>query len=334
MKGRREWRQARVSAARTIADDVRLVEFAVEGDLPAFEPGSHCEVEVMIGGRPSSRSYTCLPSPAGHLRVAVRRHENSRGGSRFMWTLAEGAPIRVTVPANRFELSWRASHYLLVAGGIGITPIYGMTRALAARGASLRLVHGARSASQMAFAEELRTTLGERADFFAGDEGRRIDLAAEIAALPEGAEIYVCGPVAMLDAAREAWTASGRPVSRFRCEVFGDSGLLPETDFRVEVAGHGLAVEVGPDQTLLDALIEAGVDMIHDCRRGECGLCAIEIESLHGTIDHRDVFFSAEEKAENRRMCACVSRIVDGSATVDVGYRPQGASFRPESSVV
>ncbi len=333
MKGRRDWRSACVTATATIAEGVRMVEFAVEGMLPAFEPGSHLEVEVAIAGRPALRSYTCLPAPPGRLRVAVGRHANSRGGSRFMWSLIEGARLRVTVPANHFELSWRASHYLLVAGGIGITPIYGMARALAARGASLRLAYAARSRSRMAFADELGRTLGSDAQFFAGDEGRRIDFAAEIAALPADAEIYVCGPVGMLDAAREAWTAAGRPASRFRCEVFGDSGL-PETDFRVEVAGHGRGVDVRPDQTLLDALVEAGIDMIHDCRRGECGLCAVDILALDGTIDPRDVFLSAHEKAENRRMCACVSRVVEGSVTVDVGFRPRVPSFKPESSVV
>jgi ferredoxin-NADP reductase len=334
MKGRAEWRSAIVTATVTIAEGVRMIELAVDGALPPFEPGSHLEVEVQIAGRPAIRSYTCLPAPAGRVRVAVRRHENSRGGSRFMWQLIEGAPVRVTVPVNRFELSWRAPHYLLVAGGIGITPIYGMARALSDRGASLRLVHGARTRRQMAFAADLADRLGDTAEFFAGDEGRRIDLAAEIASLPGDAEIYVCGPVAMLEAARVAWNAAGRPPGRFRCEVFGDSGLLPETDFRVEVAGHGLSVDVRPDQTLLDALIEAGVDMIHDCRRGECGLCVVDIVSLDGTIDHRDVFFSAEEKAHADRMCACVSRIVDGRAVVDVGYRPAGASFAGESSSV
>lgn len=321
MKFRREWLQACVTRAQTIADGVRLIEIAVEGRVAPFEPGSHTEVEVWIDGAPAIRSYTCIPAAPGRLRLAVRQHAQSRGGSRFMWSLIEGSPLRVTVPENRFELSWRAPAYLLVAGGIGITPIYGMARALAQRGARLRLAYAAASRGAMAFREELESLLGDAAGFFARDEGRRIDLAAEIAALPEHGELYVCGPVAMLEAARAEWLASGRPVSRFRCEVFGDSGRFPERPFRVEVANCDVCVEVRPDQTMLEALMGAGVDMIYDCQRGECGLCAVDVLAAEGTIDHRDVFFDAEEKREGARMCACVSRLAGGTVRIDTGFR-------------
>ena len=125
----------------------------------------------------------------------------------------------------------------------------------------------------------------------------------------------------MLEAAKAAWQAAGRPVSRLRYEVFGDSGVHAEERFRVDIANHDLSVEVRPDETLPDALIGAGVDMVYDCQRGECGLCAVKVLERSGKIDHRDVFLSVEEKAENDRMCACVSRLTGGSATIDIGYR-------------
>ena len=114
--------------------------------------------------------------------------------------------------------------------------------------------------------------------------------------------------------------AAGRPVSRLRYEVFGDSGLFAESPFTVEVLNRGIAVPVRSDQTLLEALRAAGVDMISDCERGECGLCAVRVVTHDGAIDHRDVFFSAHEKLENQRMCACVSRFTGGSGVIDTGY--------------
>lgn len=321
MRNKQEWRQGVVTRAEKIADDVRLLEFAVEGALPRFDPGSHSNFRVTLGEGQAIRTYSCLPAPAGHVSVAVKHHEHSRGGSRFMWGLETGTGIELSVPENRFELAWRAPYYLLMAGGIGITPIYGMALALQRRGIGFRLVYGGRSRAVMAFADTLEAELGERVAVHAGDVGGRIDVAAEIAALPANGELYVCGPIDMLNAVKAAWAAAGRPMGRLRYEVFGDSGLFAEGPFSVEVQGVGRSVTVRPDQTLLAALLGAGVDMIYDCQRGECGLCAVDIIAHDGPIDHRDVFFSAEEKHEGKRMCACVSRLASGRAVIDVGYR-------------
>lgn len=321
MRNKVEWRDAKVAQIRQIAEDVRYIGFAVDGPVPRFDPGSHSNIRVEIDGEAANRTYTVIPAPPGQLAVAVKLHPQSRGGSRYMWSLEEGQDVRLTLPENRFELSWRAKHYLLLAGGIGITPIYGMAKALAARGASVRVVYAARSRSLMAFADELEVLLGDRLILRDNAQGQHIDLAAEFAALPADAECYLCGPIGMLEAAKAAWAESGRPVSRLRYEVFGDSGLFAEKPFSVEVLNRGTRVAVRSDQSLLDALIGAGVEMIHDCRRGECGLCAVQVMGDGVEIDHRDVFFSAEEKAEGHKMCACVSRLTEGHAVIDVGYR-------------
>lgn len=321
MRNRVEWRDAQVVEAHGVAADVRRIVFAVDGPVPRFDPGSHSTFRVEIDGVPANRTYTVVPAEPGQIAVAVKLHPQSRGGSRYMWGLKAGMPVRLTLPENRFELSWRASHYLLLAGGIGITPIYGMAMALATRGASLRLVYAARSRSLMAFADELQDVLGDRLSLCDNAEGQHIDLAAEFAALPPDAECYLCGPIGMLEAAKLAWAAAGRPVSRLRYEVFGDSGLFAEAPFTVDILNHDGAVPVRSDQTLLEALLGAGVDMIYDCQRGECGLCAVTVLEHAAPIDHRDVFLSAEEKAENHRMCACVSRLTGGRALIDIGYR-------------
>jgi ferredoxin-NADP reductase len=322
MKGRYDWRPATVAAAEEIAEGVRRIEFEVGGDVPRFDPGSHTNVRVAVDAGTATRTYTCVPTEHGRIAVAVRKHANSRGGSRSMWRLGVGEKIELSLPENRFELSWRAPCYLLIAGGIGITPIYGMALALHRRGAELRVVYGGRVRAGMAFVDEL-LALGECVAVCPGDEGGRIDIDAEIAALPPDGELYACGPIGMLDAIRSAWQAAGRAPGRLRYEVFGDSGMFAEAPFEVDIAGRGVSVTVPPDQTLLEALIGAGVDMIYDCQRGECGLCAVDVLEADTAIDHRDVFLSPGERAERNRMCACVSRLAGGRARIDVGYRPE-----------
>ncbi|KQT64385.1 MULTISPECIES: PDR/VanB family oxidoreductase [unclassified Aureimonas] len=323
MRMNMEWRHAVVRTAEEVAVGVRLVEFDVEGPLAPFDPGSHTHIAVTIDGARAIRTYTCVPAPANRIAIAVKLHPNSRGGSRFVWSLKPGSTVELTVPENRFELSWRADRYLLIAGGIGVTPIYGMAQRLAAAGQDLRMIYGGVSRAVMPFVDELGGLLGERIELFPADEGRSFDLAAEIAALPKDGEAYVCGPLGLLEAVKTLWRVSGRPVSRLRYEVFGDNGRYAETSFEVSVLNRGVTITVPPDQSLLNALIGAGVEMIYDCQRGECGLCAVRIVETDSDVDHRDVFFDEDEKNENHRMCACVSRLTGGSAVIDIGYRTE-----------
>ncbi len=326
MRSKLEWRRAVVTDVETPAEDVRAVTFTVDGLRSGFDPGSHTNIKVTIRGEPALRTYTVIPSAPGTLKIAVKLHPNSRGGSAFIWQLKPGDETEMTEPENRFELSWRASHYLLVAGGIGITPIYGMARALTARGQSVHLLYAARSRAQMPFIRELEDLSGLEMTAFLQDEGQMLDLKSAFAALPPDGEVYICGPHGLLEAARTVWEESGRPMSRLRFEVFGDSGRFIEQPFEVEVAGTGRRVSVRADESMLDALMEAGVDMIYDCRRGECGLCAVGVVEATATIDHRDVFFSAEERHAAAKMCACVSRVCGGTVVIDTGYRREFAA--------
>ncbi|ADZ71284.1 PDR/VanB family oxidoreductase [Polymorphum gilvum] len=321
MRNAIEWRQATVASVTEIADGVRLLAFDVEGDLPPFEAGSHTNIKVTINGRPAIRTYTCIPVGHGQLSIAVKLHPKSRGGSRHIFTLEPGMAVEMTVPENRFELSWRASEYLLLAGGIGVTPIYGMARALAGHGARVTMHYGAQNRAAMPFVDELEALLGDRLSLYSADDNQFVDLAAAIERLPRDGELYVCGPLGMLEAVKKAWAEAGRPVSRLRYEVFGDNGKFAEETFEVEILNKNMTVVVPPDKTLLNALMDAGVEMIYDCQRGECGLCAVEIVEADAEVDHRDVFFSEEEKRESHRMCSCVSRLVKGHAVIDIGYR-------------
>lgn len=320
MKSSQTWAEAHVQAIRDLTPTVREFTIRPTGGAVPHAPGSHLQLELLVQGRPQVRSYSLVGAPDGECyRIAVKRLDDGKGGSLAMWRLAQGDRLHISEPQNHFPLAWDAPAWLLVAGGIGVTPLVGMAQALAARGARPRLLYAARSATELAYAGELRGVLG---DALLTVVGERISFSAEIAALPAGGQLYICGPAPMLDAARQAWADAGRPLADLRYETFGNSGRHAPQAFRVQIPRHQLDITVPADCSLLDALESAGVQTLHDCRRGECGLCAVDVLAVDGTIDHRDVYLSEHEKQANRRICACVSRVV-GSVTLDSAWRPE-----------
>ena len=317
-----DWRSARLRSTRDLTPDIRLFEIEPSGDFVVPTPGSHINIVVQIKGRPDVRCYSAVgPCTDGVYRIAVKLLGDTRGGSAYMWSLAPGAQLTISTPGNHFELSRGRPEYLLLAGGIGITPIFTMTLALAAAEANFRLLYACRRRQDLAFADELQNCIGHRLQTFIDEEGARIDLDAEIARLCPGGEFYVCGPIGMLEAAKRHWQRSGRPVDQMRFETFGNSGRFASEPFKVKIPRLGVEVDVPLNQTMLEALEAAGIEMIFDCRRGECGLCALTIIETDGIVDHRDVFFSDDEKAANCKLCTCVSRVIGGSITVDTADR-------------
>lgn len=317
-----EWRPARLKGTRDLTADIRLFEIEPSGPFVVPTPGSHFNFTVHINGRPDVRSYSAVgPCSDGVYRIAVKLLGDTRGGSAYMWSLKAGAQLTMSTPGNHFDLNRHAPEYLLIAGGIGITPIFTMALALAKSGAKFRLLYACRRRQDLALADELKQEIGDRLQIVVDEEGGRIDLDGEIARLAVNGELYVCGPIGMLEAAKRAWRASGRPVDQLRFETFGNSGRYASETFTVKIPRLNRELTVSPHETMLDALEAAGIDMIFDCRRGECGLCALPIVETDGIVDHRDVFFSDDEKASNAKLCTCVSRVVGGSVTVDTGDR-------------
>jgi vanillate O-demethylase ferredoxin subunit len=316
------WIKAVIQATRDLTPGIREFTLAPEGGATPYPTGSHLSVRVLIYGRPDLRHYSLIGEPReGCWRIAVKREDPGRGGSRYMWSLPLGARLDVAPPDSHFELSRDAPEYLLVAGGIGVTPLCGMAAALARRKAAFRMLYAGRSRSQMAYVDELAAELGSRLEIVADDEQRTIDFAAEFDRLHPEAETYVCGPIGLLEAARQAWMQTGRRPELMIFETFGSSGRYAAEPFLVRVPRMGLEVEVAQNTTMLDALEAAGIGVLADCRRGECGLCMLDVVAVEGKIDHRDVFLSPRQHAENRKICSCVSRAVGGAITIDPPWR-------------
>ena len=195
MSGDIVWAEAVVLATRDVTPSVREFTLATTRPSLPYAAGSHLQVELLINSQPQTRSYSLIGQPDdGLYRIAVKQLPFGRGGSLAMWRLAPGDLLRVSAPRNFFPLSLTAPGYLLLAGGIGITPLVLMAQTLAKRGAPVRLVQGARTLSELAYGDVLRAALGDRLTQVVDERGERIDLTGEIAALPAGGNCMCAAP--------------------------------------------------------------------------------------------------------------------------------------------
>lgn len=301
-----------------------MIEIEPAGEAFAYPTGAHLDIAVVIDELPDIRSYSLVGERPvdGAYRIAVKEIEDSRGGSKFVRALEPGAEVEVSEPQSNFELQYGRPEYLLVAGGIGITPIIGMAHALERYGKPFRLLYAARTRQQMPFVDELVELLGDRLELFVSSEGNRLDLAAEIEELGEDAELYLCGPLRLREAAKKAWSEKARNPDRLQFETFASGGRFAPEEFVVRVHDQDCEFKVRKNRTLLDALKDHGVDMMWDCLRGECGLCACQVLKVEGELDHRDVFLSEEQQRDGHTIISCVSRAVGGAIAIDTGFRP------------
>jgi ferredoxin-NADP reductase len=314
------WQYATVIATRAVADGVQRIELEPERPAKA-DPGSHIDVKVRIGGALDKRSYSIVESldDGRVLVISVQRAPASRGGSTYMHTLRAGDRIEITQPLQNFPLRIGAPKYILLAGGIGVTAIAAMASALRRVGADYHLVYAARSNDVMAYRAELLAEHGERATAHLDDEDGLLDIDALVKEADAATELYMCGPIRLMEAVRRSWNAAGRSLPNLRFETFGNSGWFEPEEFEVSIPRLDVTVTVGPGVSMLEALEGAGVDMMFDCRRGECGLCEVRVVDLDGAIDHRDVFYSERQKDAAAKMCCCVSRVVSGAERAGAG---------------
>jgi cytochrome P450/ferredoxin-NADP reductase len=296
--------RARVSEGE---DLVRLVLSDPQGRaLPAWSPGAH--VDLIAGGW--RRKYSLAgPADSPTYEVVIQREAQGRGGSRhFCDVLEVGDVLELAGPRNLFRLEESAGKTILLAGGIGITPIIAMADRLKALGRDYCLHYAGRSAAHLALRGRLQRDHGSRIQWYLGDQARRMHLPSLLEAVDANTRVYACGPARMIEelqALAEKWPDG---VLHFEHFSAGGSGLDPsrEKGFEAVLKVTGLSVMVRPDQTLLQALQAAGVDVPCDCNEGLCGTC--ELELLDGEADHRDKVLTRAEKAAQKRMMACCSR--------------------------
>ena len=313
--GQPVWATASIVESTLVATGVRRITVARPPSRRA-EPGSHVDVRVRIGTGWDTRSYSVVESDAdgSRLTITAQLAAASRGGSAYLHTLEIGDELETTQPLQNFPLRIGAQRYLLLVGGIGVTAIVEMARVLASIGADYRLVYVGRSRDVMAYADRLAELHGDRLVVLVDDEGTPLDvgnLVDAVAAHERSAdtELYMCGPIRLMDAVRRAWLAAALPPTNLRYETFGNSGWFEPERFVVRLPELGIETTVGTDTTVLDALTAAGADVMYDCRKGECGLCVVKVAGVDGRIDHRDVFFSTAQQERGNRLCLCVSRI-------------------------
>lgn len=288
--------------------------------LPAWSPGSHLQIQVTLpDGTQDWRHYSLveLGDAAGQLDVApqeymiaVRKEAQGRGGSRYMHeNLHVGNLVTVEPPKNDFPLKRIRGTTILLAGGIGITPLASMAAYCHANDRPVRLLYAGRSRALMAFVKELGERLGSDMVVHADDEcdGKVVNLGSVLDACAPEDHLYVCGPRPMLDAALAAVESRRWAPERVHFELFTTPAAVHgDHAFEVVLAHSGQTLEVRADQTLLDRLIEHGCDPLFDCKRGECGVCTTGV--LEGEIDHRDYVLTQTEKDSGKMMQICVSR--------------------------
>ena len=300
-----------VQALQPVAEGiVQLTLAAADGRaLPRWAPGAH--IDVACGDTGLSRQYSLCgdPADATQWQIAVLREPNSRGGSAWVHgQLKVGDRLQVRGPRSHFRMDESAAELVLVAGGIGITPISAMARRARQLGLRYTLHYCGRSRASMAYVNELQALHGEHLQLYVGDEGRRLDVAALLATPGAGVQVVACGPERLLQAleqACQAWPADTLRVEHFS-STLGTLDPAKEHGFEVELKDSGLVIPVRPDQTLLQALRAANVDVQSDCEEGLCGSC--EVRVLAGQVDHRDVVLTRTERDANDRMMACCSR--------------------------
>jgi tetrachlorobenzoquinone reductase len=294
----------RLNAIRYVARDTSIYELTnVAGTpLPPYAPGAHIDLHLPNG---IVRQYSLLePEPSGEsYSIAVKRDPASRGGSRSVHEeLRVGQTLTISAPRNNFPLVENASHVILLAGGIGITPIWCMAQRLHKLGRSWALHYACRSRADMAFLDALAEMGKAHFHFDDENQGKVLDVGSIVAGAPRDAHLYCCGPTPMLQAFEQA-TASW-PRAQVHVEYFTPKPQpAKKGGFVVELARSGQEFVIPEGESILQVLLNAGVDVDYSCELGICGAC--EQRVLAGTPEHRDAILSEEEQAANTRVMIC-----------------------------
>jgi len=305
--------QVRVARkAQEALDIVTLELVSADGRaLPAFSAGSHVDVQLPGG---ITRQYSLCNDPKETHRylIGVLRDPATRGGSAAVHdSVKEGDVLQISTPKNHFPLAHDAKQHLLLAGGIGVTPILCMAERLAITGAAFEMHYATRAPERTAFRARIAaSSFADRVHFHHdnGDAAQKLDLKALLANPQAGTHLYVCGPKGYMDAVLGTARAAGWPESQLHYEFFGAEVTKSDSDagFEIKLASSGRIIMVPKDQTVTQALAAAGVEVMVSCEQGVCGTCLTRV--LEGVPDHKDSYLTPEEQAANDQFTPCCSR--------------------------
>ena len=312
----------RVATIKDVGDDIRAFEFEPTDGNPSgpHEAGAHIDVYLPNG---LIRQYSLInyDTKTNRYHIAVKCEHNGRGGSKAMHELQEGDVIKLGPVRNNFMLYENADKFILIAGGIGLTPMLSMANRLKDIRKPFELHLCARNEKAIPFAGDIKA--GPLADHTAihldTEDGRSsFDIDTTLGKPNEQALIYICGPQGFMtwlknEAMARGWKEENIRIESFSAPIAAD---VENHTFSVELAKTGQVIEVNPQQTVLDALHHAGLEVPYACMQGTCGTCIAPV--LDGEIDHRDAYLSDSEKAANNTMCLCVSRAVGEKLVVDI----------------
>ncbi len=309
-----------VSSLQQATPRIRVIQLADQdgNPLPEFAAGAHINVET---GDAGIRSYSLIqwthtPNAPQTYCIAVQLEDEGAGGSAFMHSLSQGQVINASSPENDFALAQHDSPAVLIAGGIGITPIISMAASLQQQARPYHCHYTGRSRTLMGLADELETQFGDSLSIYTDDESP-LNMDTLLAECDPQSHLYICGPSGMIEAVRSKALTAGFSVEQLHIELFS----APDTEagdqpFEVEIASTGQVYLVPAGKSIIDVLEDDGVDLIYDCQRGDCGICQTDV--ISGTPDHRDFVLSDEERSEGKVMQICVSRAKSARLVLDI----------------
>ncbi len=315
--------QVRVARkAQEALDIVTLELVATDGRaLPSFSAGSHVDV-LLPGGITRQYSLCNDPTETHRYLIGVLRDPASRGGSVAVHDqLKEGDVLTISTPRNHFALAHEAKKHLLLAGGIGVTPILCMAERLAMTGADFEMHYATRAPERTAFRARIAaSSFAARVHFHFdnGDAAQKLDIPALLAQPQAGTHLYVCGPKGYMDAVLGTARAQGWPESQLHYEFFGAEVTKSDSDgdFSIKLASSGRIIMIPKDQTVTEALAAAGVDIMVSCEQGVCGTCLTRV--LEGVPDHKDSYLTPDEQAANDQFTPCCSRAKTAQLVLDL----------------
>jgi ferredoxin-NADP reductase len=313
--------EVKVSRRQDEADGIIAVDLvSCDGDsLPRFEAGAHIDVYVGAG---FVRQYSLSndPADATHYRLAVLREENGRGGSAALHRdFVEGQIVQISAPRNNFKLHEGALHSVLIAGGIGITPLLAMAYRLNALKQSFEFHYLTRTRSRAAFLKDLASSDFSSKVKIYHDDGpieQKFDIARDFPTPHHDTHLYVCGPQGFMSATIAGAKSAGWVDENIHLEYFTANANKDGDSFVVEARRSKKTCTVLPNQTIVAALSEIGVLVRMSCEEGVCGTCILDV--IAGTPDHRDIYQSEKQKSENRQITPCCSRSHSSLLVLDV----------------